>query len=51
MLNIKIQNEYNFLKAVIVGIADDFGSVPNINECYDSKSKEHVQLEPIQQCH
>ncbi len=42
MLNINIQNEYNFLQAVIVGIADDFGSVSNINECYDPKSKEHV---------
>lgn len=42
MLNIKIHNEFDFLKAVIVGIADNFGGIPNINDCYDPKSKEHI---------
>lgn len=45
MLNIKIHNEFDFLKAVIVGIADDFGGIPNINDCYDPKSKEHILKE------
>ena len=43
MLDIKIQNEFDNLKAVIVGIADNFGGIPKINDCYDPKSKQHVQ--------
>ena len=43
MIKINIQNESNQLKSVLVGIANDFGGIPNIDDCYDPKSKEHVQ--------
>ena len=43
MIKINIENETAQLKAVLVGIADDFGGTPSIEECYDPKSKEHVE--------
>ena len=42
MININVINETAQLKSVIVGIADDFGGVPDLENCYDPKSKEHV---------
>ena len=43
MLDLKTKNVFDDLKAVIVEIADDFGYVTKINDCYDSESKQHVQ--------
>ena len=43
MLSLNINNETSQLNAVIVGIANDFGGIPNIDDCYDPKSKQHVQ--------
>ena len=42
MMKIKVTNETARLKAVVVGIADDFGGVPKVEECYDPKSRAHV---------
>ena len=42
MINIKVSNETALLRAVVVGVADDFGGIPNFEDCYDPKSKEHV---------
>jgi N-dimethylarginine dimethylaminohydrolase len=42
MLRLQIQNETAELKAVLVGIADDFGGTPALEDCYDPKSKQHV---------
>jgi N-dimethylarginine dimethylaminohydrolase len=42
MFEINIHNETADLKAVIVGIADDFGGIPKLEDCYDPKSREHV---------
>ena len=42
MIRINITNETTKLKAVVLGIADDFGGTPKLTECYDPKSKEHV---------
>ena len=42
MIRINITNETTELKAVLIGIADDFGGTPKLTECYDPKSKEHV---------
>ncbi|MDP7566790.1 MAG: arginine deiminase family protein [Flavobacteriales bacterium] len=42
MIRINITNETAELKAVVIGIADDFGGTPKVGECYDPKSKEHV---------
>ncbi len=36
MMKIKVTNETARLKAVVVGIAEDFGGVPKVEECYDS---------------
>ena len=44
MIKLNVINETAQLRAVIVGIADDFGGTPSIKECYDPKSKEHVRL-------
>jgi len=42
MMKMNIVNESGKLRAVIVGIADDFGGIPKIEECYDPKSKAHI---------
>ena len=42
MLKIKIENETSRLLAVVVGIANDFGGTPEVEACYDPKSKIHV---------
>ena len=42
MININIHNETAQLQAVLVGIANDFGGTPRVEDCYDPKSKEHV---------
>ena len=44
MIKINITNEIAPLRAVVVGIADDFGGTPSLEKCYDPKSKEHVNL-------
>jgi N-dimethylarginine dimethylaminohydrolase len=41
-MKINIANETGKLSAVIVGIADDFGGIPKLEECYDPKSKAHI---------
>ena len=42
MFKINIHNETAALKAVVVGIAYDFGGIPKLVDCYDPKSREHV---------
>ena len=42
MIDININDETSKLKTVVLGIADDFGGTPSLEECYDPKSKEHV---------
>ncbi|MEE2700442.1 MAG: arginine deiminase family protein [Bacteroidota bacterium] len=42
MIRINVHNETAQLKAVLVGVADDFGGTPRLKNCYDPKSKEHV---------
>ncbi len=44
MMSIGISNETAQLRVVVVGIANDFGGAPELGECYDPKSKEHVKL-------
>ncbi|MCH1437652.1 MAG: arginine deiminase family protein [Flavobacteriales bacterium] len=41
-LSILIRNESADLEAVVLGIANDFGGEPHIDEAYDPKSKEHI---------
>ena len=41
-INPKIYSETGRLKTVILGIPDDIGPVPILENCYDPKSKEHV---------
>ena len=43
MIKVNIKNETAQLRAVIVGIAVNFGGVPSLDACYDPKSKEHVK--------
>ena len=43
MITLNVHNETSPLKAVVLGIANDFGGTPKIDDCYDPKSKEHVQ--------
>lgn len=42
MLKLNIKNETSRLRSVILGIAESNGPVPNVGECYDPKSMEHV---------
>ena len=42
MMKINIENESSKLKAVLVGIANDFGGTPKDEECYDPKSRAYV---------
>lgn len=37
-----VKNETSLLKVVVLGIGDDFGEVPLLDEAYDPKSKEHI---------
>jgi len=43
MLQLNIQNETSRLRAVVVGTAQNNGPTPKIEDCYDPKSKEHVE--------
>ena len=43
MMKINIENESGKLKAVVLGIATDFGGTPNVEDCYDPKSRAHVK--------
>ena len=42
MLKLKITNETSRLRTVVVGIAEDFGGTPDVEACYDPKSRNHV---------
>jgi N-dimethylarginine dimethylaminohydrolase len=42
MLQLNIKNETSRLRAVILGIAKSSGPVPNVEDCYDPKSAQHV---------
>ena len=42
MIKINIENESGKLRAVVLGIATDFGGTPTIEDCYDPKSRAHV---------
>ena len=42
MIKLNINNEVGFLDSVILGSALNFGGVPNIDDCYDPKSKYHI---------
>tara|TARA_B100000683_G_scaffold193288_1_gene186285 strand:+ start:21948 stop:22862 length:915 start_codon:yes stop_codon:yes gene_type:complete len=42
MIKLNVHNETSELSVVILGIANDFGGTPNLEDCYDPKSKEHV---------
>ena len=43
MSTLNINNEYGPLTKVILGVANSFGGIPQIDECYDPKSKENVK--------
>ena len=42
MIKPNIHNETSELQLVILGLPDNFGGTPKIEDCYDPKSKEHV---------
>jgi N-dimethylarginine dimethylaminohydrolase len=42
MLKLNIKNETSRLRAVVLGIATNNGSVPKVEDCYDPKSIQHV---------
>lgn len=43
MITLNVHNETSSLEAVILGIPNDFGGTPKPADCYDPKSREHVQ--------
>ena len=42
-LNLKVNTETGQLDTLILGLADDFGDVPSIDDCYDPQSRFHVK--------
>jgi N-dimethylarginine dimethylaminohydrolase len=42
-LQLHITDEISRLRAVVLGIADKNGPTPALEDCYDPKSREHVQ--------
>tara|TARA_R110002126_G_scaffold78829_2_gene196097 strand:- start:16580 stop:17494 length:915 start_codon:yes stop_codon:yes gene_type:complete len=42
MLKLNIQNETSRLRAVVLGTAESNGGTPNVEDCYDPKSIEHI---------
>ena len=42
MLKLNVHNETRELVIVVLGVSNDFGGTPNLEDCYDPKSKEHV---------
>ena len=43
MINLNVQNETSRLRAVVLGIANNIGPIPTIDEAYDPKSIEHIK--------
>ena len=43
-MKVNIENESGKLRSVVLGIANDFGGTPKLEDCYDPKSREHVKL-------
>ena len=43
MINVYVGDETSFLRAVILGTAKGVGDVPNMEDAYDPKSKEHIK--------
>jgi hypothetical protein len=41
-ISLSVNSETGFLKSVVLGIPNDIGSTPNINECFDPSSIYHV---------
>ena len=41
-MSLSVNSETGFLKSVVLGIPNDIGSTPNINECFDPSSIYHV---------
>lgn len=42
MIQLNIKNETDTLRAVVLGIANDNGPVPDVSDAYDPKSREHI---------
>ena len=42
MIRLCINNEFDKIKQVVLGIADDFGGCPTLDQAYDPKSKENI---------
>ena len=42
-LNLKVNTETGQIDTLILGLADDFGDVPSIDDCYDPQSRFHVK--------
>ena len=42
-ISLSVNSETGFLKSVILGIPNDIGSIPNIEECFDPSSIYHIE--------
>ncbi|MBT3417564.1 MAG: amidinotransferase [Flavobacteriales bacterium] len=42
MIELNVHNETSQLEIVVLGIPNNFGGVPNVEKCYDPKSKQHI---------
>ena len=42
MIELNVHNERSQLEIVVLGIPNNFVGVPNVEKCYDPKSKQHI---------
>jgi len=42
-ISLSVNSETGFLKSVVLGIPNDIGPVPNIEECFDPSSIYHLE--------
>ena len=42
MIELNVHNETSELEIVVLGIPNNFGGTPKLEECYDPKSKQHI---------
>ena len=42
-MQLQVKNETSRLRKVVLGIAESCGPTPNVEDCYDPKSVEHIK--------
>ena len=43
-ISLSVNGETGFLKSVVLGIPNDIGSIPKVEDCFDPSSIYHVEI-------